>query len=264
MLEHWLGVTLVNRRVQRLELTRTAARFEPEIRRLMEQIYELRSLMRADALVQSRMTLTTQHTLMVTHLPKLLRFLRLQQQETAFHVRTGNLEECVAQLTRGEADLLLCFEAEGTVLPGQTADMARIEIGQERLLPVTACGPDGQPLFDMEGASPITLLSYPDESFLGRIVRRHCLPELTRHHTVETACESAFTVGLKEMALAGMGLAWLPQGLIERELDTGTLISMHEQLGSLPLSIVIYRLPGHRPATLDQLWSLIQQDGLQL
>lgn len=260
MLEDWLGVKLVDRRAHRLKLTATAARYEPAIRRLVATAYELRSHMRADSLAQARVALTTQHTLMVSHLPRLLRFLQERQRDTSFRVRTGNLEECVAQLARGEADLLLRFEAESDPAQYDTAEMERLTLGYERLLPVTARSPDGRPAFDPDAGGPIKLLSYPEDSFLGRVVRRECLPGLIRSHSIDSACESAFTVGLKEMVLAGMGVAWLPQGLIEHELNAGRLFSLHEQFGSPSLTVAVYRMSASPSPAVSEIWQLLQQE----
>lgn len=263
--EDWLGVELVDRRAHRLQLTETAARFEPALRRLVSESYELRSRMRADSLAERRIGLTMQHTLMVSHLPKLLRWLRDRYAGAAFRVRTGNLEDCVTQLTRGEADLLMCFEIEGEPLAGYTArEMDRIAIGAEQLVPVTARdAPDG-PWFDPERSRSIKLLSYPEESFLGRVIRSQCLPELVRHHTVETVCESAFTMGIKEMVLSGLGIAWLPYRLIERELEAGSLVALHDSLEGPMLTICVYAMAGKHDDAFAPIWAALKAEALDL
>lgn len=260
-LEQWLGVKLVERRGHRLELTATATRYEPAMRRLVATMYELRSHMQAESLARARVALATQHTLMVSHLPKLLRLLQEHQPDTAFTVRTGNLEECLAQMARGEADLLLRFEADGEALEQDHAtELERLVLGHERLVPVSARGPDAKPLFDPGESASIPLLNYPENSFLGRVVRRECLPGLVRHYSIDSACESAFTVGLKEMALAGMGIAWLPHGLIERELGAGELVSLQEKLASPRLTVSLCRKPTEPPAPVAAIWALLEQD----
>lgn len=259
-LEQWLGVQLVERRGHRLELTSTATRYQPAMRRLVATMYELRSHMQAEALAQARVTLTTQHTLMVSHLPKLLRLLQERQPETSFTVRTGNLEECLTQMARGEADLLLRFEADGQPEQEPAPELESLALGHERLVPVSVRGPDAKPLFDPVKSASIPLLNYPPNSFLGRVVQRECLPALVRRYSIDSACESAFTVGLKEMALAGMGIAWLPRGLIERELGSGELVSLQELLGSPGLTISLCRKAADPPAPVAAIWALLEQD----
>jgi DNA-binding transcriptional LysR family regulator len=260
MLEQWFGTQLVERRSHRLALTAAAKRHEAEIRRLVAAVYELRSRMQAEAEAHTRITLTTQHTLMVSHLPRLLALLQAHQPETAFTVRTGNLEECLGQMARGEADLMLRFESDDAPPQEQPPELQRLVVGYERLVPVTACGADGEALFDLERQSSVRLLNYPEDSFLGGVVRRECLPGLVREYSIDSACESAFTVGLKEMALAGMGVAWLPHGLIERDLQAGRLRSLQPLLGSPRLVIALCTRGAGLPGAVAELWERLCAD----
>jgi DNA-binding transcriptional LysR family regulator len=79
-----------------------------------------------------------------------------------------------------------------------------------------------------------------------------------KRFTIETVCESAFTVGIKEMTLSGMGIAWLPHGLIERELEAGALASLHQQLGGPGLTIAMYRMRQNRSPALDEIWRVLE------
>ncbi|MCP4387436.1 MAG: hypothetical protein GY802_04010, partial [Gammaproteobacteria bacterium] len=67
-----------------------------------------------------------------------------------------------------------------------------------------------------------------------------CLPELIRNFRVESICESAFSASLKEMALADMGLAWLPGDIIRQEIADNSLVSYGALLGEVELDIVLY------------------------
>ncbi len=260
MLEAWLGVDLVDRRGQPMRLTATAARFEPEIRALVSRAHELKSAMGLESKARQRIVLTTQHNLTISHLPQLLGFLQARRTSTVFSIRSGNREQCVAQLARGEADILLCCEAPGVLLPTPGPDSERLDIGQERLIPVTARDEAGRSRHQPRAGDPLRLLNYPQDSFLGRVVWTHCLPSLLTRHGIETVCESAFTAGIKEMALFGLGIAWLPQGLIERELRAGTLISLEDQLVSAQLTLVLQRLH-HNPApAVDDIWRLLERE----
>lgn len=264
MFEEWVGVKLVDRRSHRLKLTETAVHFEPALRRLVSESYELRSRMRAHASGARRIRLTTQHTLVVSHLPRLLRFLK-ERCSAAFSVRTGNLEDCVNELVNGEAELLMCFEGEGEPHERHIAgEIVRIPIGTEELVPVVAADAAGAPVVDPEQSQCIQLLSYPEKSFLGRVVRDYCMPDLVRTHTVETVCESAFSMALKEMALAGLGVAWLPGRLIERELQDGSLLSLQQTLNTPVLTICVYTMAGEQDEVLNGIWEALKAEPLEL
>lgn len=258
MLEDWLGVALVDRHHHRSEPTATAERFAPEIRALVGRTYDLRSRMRADTLSGRRLTVTTQHTLMLTHLPDWLRRFQQWEPDTAFHVHTGNIEECVQQLVRGEADLMIGYEArsvaDGTaVAPGA---VPRHVIGAENLVPVAAA-----PATRLVEGARLRVLNYPEQSFLGRVVRTHCLPPAVRRYSVEVVCESAFAVGLREMCLAGLGIAWLPHGLVAREIQAGTLSELSHELPSPALTIAARCLADNDRPALEVLWARLAAEG---
>jgi DNA-binding transcriptional LysR family regulator len=264
MLEDWLGLQLVERGPYHLRLTRTGAGFEAQIRALVERIYELRGEMRADASASSRLSLTTQHTLMITHLPSLLRHLQDRQRGTGIRIRAGNLEECVDRLGRGEVDLLLCFEQPGEPSPIGLGGTRRLRVGHEQLLPV--CVPElyPSPFPAPDEAHPLKLLSYPKESFIGKVVHDRCLSKLIRQHAIEIVCESAFTAGIKEMSLAGMGVAWLPLSLVRGELASGALTILDQTLDTLALDVAVYCRQENSKPVLLAIWELLETEPLDL
>ena len=84
------------------------------------------------------------------------------------------------------------------------------------------------------------MLMYQEGGFMADVIARTCLPQVMRDYKIDVICESAFSASLKEMALADMGVAWLAEGIIEKELSTGTLISLDSYFGSTELDIVLY------------------------
>lgn len=254
MLEEWLGIELVDRRNPRLTLTTTAARFEPEIRAMVNRIYELKREMGLEEKSSQRIILSAQHMLSIIHLPMLLQALNEHQTNIAFRIRAANREECIAQFLRGESDLLLCCETPGVPVPNLGGFVEQVEIGKELLLPVTARNTGD----DLSQNNNFKLLSYPEDSFLGRVIWNHCLPMLMEHYCVETVCESAFTMGLKEMALFGMGIAWLPQGLIKRELNAGSLVSLEPEFASVELQVSLYYLRRNTSPVVEEVWQSLK------
>ena len=53
-------------------------------------------------------------------------------------------------------------------------------------------------------------------------------------------CETAFSSGIKELALKGIGIGWLPFSMAHREIENGDLISLANQLGREKLEVVVY------------------------
>ena len=85
----------------------------------------------------------------------------------------------------------------------------------------------------------LPILMYPKGGFLAECLANTCLPGIYRDYRVELVCESAFSASLKEMVLGSMGIAWLAKGLIEKELESGELISLENPLGSVVLDVLL-------------------------
>ncbi len=87
----------------------------------------------------------------------------------------------------------------------------------------------------------IPLLMYQPNSFFADVLGAGCLPQVIRDYRIEIICESAFSAGLKEMALADMGIAWLAREIIERlSWPDGRLVSCAAELGEVELDIVLH------------------------
>ena len=86
------------------------------------------------------------------------------------------------------------------------------------------------------------------------------MPQVIRDYRIDTICESAFSAGLKEMALADMGIAWLAREIIASELDSGRLLACSEALGEIELDIVLHYRDEAKAARVGEL--IARQAGL--
>ncbi|MDR9433010.1 MAG: LysR family transcriptional regulator [Spiribacter sp.] len=256
MLEDWLGVELVDRRENQFRLTETALRFEPEIRSLVQRWKDLKIRVAGDLNEQQTLTVTTQHTLMLTHLPNWLQLFQRWQPSTRFQVRTGDLNDCVTQITSGASDLLIAYQAD-SITPSpdnQMDDLCCLTVANESLVP-TVAPQAGRQLQDWP--TTLRLINYGSGSFFAQVVKEVCDRELEPELLIETVCETSFAAGIKSMCLAGLGVGWLPLGLVSEELAEGRLISLADRLPSPSLDINVYRLPDYINPALDALWNHI-------
>lgn len=256
-LEEWLGVALIDRHSPRLTLLPHAQAYELSLRDWLAHLYALRGRIRADATQGPCAILTTQHTLTVSYLPRLLRHFRQHAPNARVQVRSSDRSECMRDFQRGDADLLLCSELEDSPLLVDHAEVERVLLGTEHLVPVCAADRSGRPIFDVESQSRLPLIGYDPTSFLGGVLSSPYLLDMQRHFDVELVCETAFTVGIRELSLAGLGIGWLPHGLIESDLEAGTLVSLADRLGGPMLVVACYRRPGDGSHAAGQLWRLI-------
>ncbi|WP_227367688.1 LysR substrate-binding domain-containing protein [Halomonas sp. M20] len=258
-LEDWLGVDLIDRQAIRLTLTSQGRLHEPHLRDWLARLYALRSRMRAEALHGRRAVLTTQHTLTVSYLPRLLRHFRRHAPNARLQVRSSNRDDCINDFERGDADLMLCSELHGAPLLTERHDIERLQLGQEQLIPVSAADHSGRPLHAPHPDSVLPLIGYDRDSFLGNVLATPFMFDLQRRFDTELVCETAFTIGIKELALSGLGIGWLPHGLIEAELESGKLVSLLDELGGPLLAVACYRHVTPSFDATERLWALMQE-----
>ncbi|MCG8692192.1 MAG: LysR family transcriptional regulator [Minwuiales bacterium] len=258
-LETWLGADLVDRSRNPLQFTKAARANEAAIRQIVNSFYELRSRMRVEARSEHPVVFTAQHTLTITHLPRLLRLVEALRPRISYRVRSANRDDCVTHMVRGQAEFLLCYESatEENARPAIAA--RRTVIGPENLVPVTGSNDKGRPIHLPREGATLPLLLYPEDVFLGRVQRNEHLPALIKTVNVETICESAFSAGLKEMAVNGMGIAWLPASLIDAELKAGQLHSLEAHLGRCPMEVVLYATANASSADSERAWQIMQK-----
>ncbi|OZI18820.1 hypothetical protein CAL26_14110 [Bordetella genomosp. 9] len=258
MLEDWLGVQLIDRTSASLRLTPVGERYTHEFRALLMQATELRNRIQAEQQGVRRVRVAAQHTLTITWLPELLRLVQREAPAVELGVDAEDRPESIARFTSGEAQLLLCLEAD-TPLQATMPHTERMQLGHDRLIAVSAATAPGVPAHSPQPGRALRLLGYPAPSFMGAILYKHCLPPLMDRYEVRIVQESGFVAGIKEMVLAGMGMAWLPERLIARELATGALVVAGPDLPTVDVPVSLYRAARAGGATVvDEIWDLLR------
>ena len=258
-LEDWFGVTLVDRSRKPLQITALAEQNEAELRSIVNRFHELRSQLRAEEAGERRITFAVQHSLAASFLPRLLSDLQDTGVRHPYRLRSANKEDCVALMAAGEADFLLCYESSLSATRLPAASVRRLDLGRDRLLLVSAADADGLPRFGRP-AEPdrlLPLIAYPQTSFLGQLLWDERLPDLVRRRAVETVCISAFTFAVRGLALTGLGVAWLPESLIEDDITTGRLTALNDVAPPCPMNIAAYGPRSVPNPSLDVLWDAL-------
>lgn len=260
-LELWLGVTLVNRATFPADLTREGKAFLPVAQDAVRQFYNTRKALQPNREVQNPvLTFSALHTLTVTFFPHWLK----QIDNDIGGIRSllspdrGGFEDNIATLTEGEVHFFLTYAHNSVPILIDRTQFPYIVLGTERLMPVSRPSGNG-PTLDHAIASgePLSHLSYGDFSFFGAALsQKFGAATAFKRQIVH---ENTMSIGLKAMALAGWGTAWLPESLILDELRQGELVPASSDASwDFRVEIRIYRHDAPLPAHAESFWNYLQ------
>ena len=258
-LEAWLGTSLVDRDQHPLQLTSAGEAFAEEAGRLISQLYAMRGQLKDLELGRAQLKIMAQHALAVAFFPSWLNTLEALTDGALISVEAGNLHDSVETFLAGNSDFLLAYGRQDMYAQLKRTDIEMLQVGLDQLIPVSLADESGEAIHRPDPEVPMRLLNHPAESFFGRLIQQHCLPELAADYPLHIACENGLSEALKALVLQGYGVAWLPGSLIRAELESGRLVSLEAPMRTVDLTICLYR---HRQSGCDsavRFWNYLQE-----
>lgn len=253
MIEDSIGATLFDRSRKPLEVLPAVRALEPEMRDAAARLEALRAGLRnAPGEAGSRVAFACQHAITATVSPRFVAALT-EKGDVSVRVRSANRDECLMMLLSGEVDFALMYEIPGARGPAIPQAFGSAVLSQDLLIPV--CTPALRPVAD---GPVVPIVSYPADVFLGRVFALSLAPRLPHSITIESKAETALTLAAFRYALSGIGVAWLPQSLVQESLDRGDLCRLDGILPETALALMMYwltenRRPGVRQVRQDLL-----------
>lgn len=239
-LEAWLGVDLIDRSKKPFRFTATALEHEGTIRGLVNQIYRVRNQVQSAAQDRATLTLAAQHSLLVSSfLPHFLEKLAASIKNLNYRVVSENMDTCAAMFLKGEVDMLIVYETEGAQSPVPSHLSLKKMLGSDEMILVAH--PNIVKRYRSTGSRKhLPLLTYPLGSFFGQIVWEEEVPRVLRDQNATIACESSFAVGLREMAIAATGAAWLPRSIVLDDIKSGSLVQLTDVSEPIAMNVVAH------------------------
>ena len=256
-LEAWLGAPLFSRETHRLELTPAGLRFRQTAEDLVRRLAIGRDEARLVAEHASgAVRIASTHSLCTTFLPGFLQALEEHEPVGPVRLMADKMSDCEAMMVRGDAHFLLCHRhvAAPEMLDPQL--FRNVALGLDRIIPVSAPAPDGGPLHGLPGRPdrPVSALVYDSASGIGRIldaVRRAEMPP----HWLAPCFTSHLAVLHRTMALAGRGLAFLPEALIVEDLQRRTLVRAGGGPWEVAVEIRLLRSRARQDPAAERFWT---------
>lgn len=247
--EDWLGAPVLERGTNSVGLSEALRANEAGIRALAIRIEELRNQMLTFDAASSTITIAAQHSPIHSTFPDMAVMAKRSFPSLKFRLRAGNHRDCVSMFLRRDADVLLCYEAdEDHPLPfGKT--IKRSVWGTDHLVAVVG----GKLRFTVSSEGTVKenlpAIIYPISSYFGQILSNRARPFGTRAMSSNVVCETAFSNGIKELILNGLGVGWLPLSMSYKEIESGELIALTSQYGRVPLQNALYAYADNSVAT---------------
>jgi len=254
-LEAWLGVPLFDRKTYPVTLTPEGQAFLLTASETVFAIHHLRSdLHQRYEKRTSILRFAMLNTLSLTFFPTWIE--QLKQRQPLGYIRLCDQKptfvEQIAQLHGNETDFLLTYAHDSVALIQQLKHYPMLQLGTERAIAV--CRPDstGKPLYAVGvNNEPIPFLSYGHHSFFAHALARS---EAIQSLPLVAIYENGMSINLKAMTMAGSGVAWLPESLLQAELESGALVRAGNTSWDMPLDIRLYRQPVLRAESARLLW----------
>lgn len=238
--EDWLGIPILERQANRVEISQALQSNEGEIRALLARLRELRTKIGHFDASRTTVTIAAQHAPIFSTFPDMALRAKLGFPGVQFRLRAGNLGDCVSMFLRGDTSMLLCYEAE-SVRPIQFGPEVRRGLwGKDYLIPVIG-GALRYTVRDTGDIPPATpAIVYPEESYFGEVLRKAERAFGTPGFSPTAFSVSAFSSGTRELVLKGLGVGWLPFSMVHQEIESGALISLANRYGRESLQVAIY------------------------
>lgn len=257
-LENWVGADLIDRSTYPLTLTPAGKLFSESARESMRLLLDARAVLRGQHKDENLLRVAAGHTLSLNFFPMWMNGVQARLGPIKARILPANVHDSVLSLVEGNCDLLLCYHHPELPIELDPARYEYLSLGTEVVIPVSVPNRAGQPVFALPGSKlkPTSRLSYTSISFFGRMVDLIQTKANQESHLV-TTYESDMAELLKKMALAGHGLAWLPESSIVEELAEGRLIRAGGDKWMLTLEIRLFRATGNRKDALLRLWEAL-------
>jgi DNA-binding transcriptional LysR family regulator len=250
-IEEYIGVELFDRDRKPAALKPTTSVHQEDIKRLVAQTKELiHELRRQSRESFNRIVVASQHSLTATLVPNIVQSLS-ERMDASVRLRSANRDECHALLMTKQADLLINYLSSSEAAASAERFVERTIMGTELFIPVSA----PSKLENWLEQDELPIVAYPNDAFFGRIFNEEVLPQMPRPEFVRRKVETALTFAALELAINGVGVAWVPESLARGPVGLGQLCNLAGALPSAPLTLAALRLAGpHSPAE-EFVWS---------
>ena len=254
-LEQWMGAKLIDRAAFPTRLTPAGERFRKVATGLLDQIADARAEI-GDAPSRNHVRIALTYALASMRLPDW--WLKWSGDGgISCSLEVGNVHDTVSAFSAGSADLLIGFHQAMHPVQLDMARFERHELRVENLRPYAsrALMESGRLTLPCTAAQPVPLLMYSPSGYFSRVVDS-AIEQASQRLVGYRAFEAEMTDVLGDLALNGVGIAWLPESSFVSGRLAG-LVPVGDGAWDIEVSIVAFRAKANVRAVVGQLWERI-------
>ncbi len=259
-LEQWVGTPLVDRSSQPVSLTDAGRQMleagQQALSRLETEREHVRNaLSRPDRYL---VTFSTQHSIGWRFYPAWLEAFENAFGPIISRLRADNLPNCVDDLKKHEVDFVIAYQSDFSPSIAKFPLLESLVIGHDKLIPVCKCDGQGRPVYDIGDTSvpAMPYLRFGPTAPIGR----HVEP-LLRARGIEdrlsVVYENSMVGALRIRVRDGQGIAWLPESLVQPDIDSGALAVAGQENWAIALEIRLHRTKDHTNPLTRRIWTFL-------
>jgi LysR family transcriptional regulator, hypochlorite-specific transcription factor HypT len=266
-LEAWAGTDLIDRTSYPTKLTPAGQVFYEQAMEMLASINTTRALLRGKSAGNPEtIAFAAPHTLAMTFFPQWLTEVEKGFGPMSTRLSAFNVHDAVMQLVNGGCDLVMVYNHPRQPMHLDPSRYDTVTLGSETMRAYARADAQGAPETRLPGTrnKPVPFLSYTPGAYLARMVDV-LATESPRPLHLTKVFETDMAEVLKMMALAGHGIAFLPESAVRREINGKSLAIAGE--ASIEMEIRLIRERPHSTAdksrsnraSLASLWEYLTQ-----
>lgn len=190
------------------------------------------------------------HSLTTQFFPRFINDSLINLEDLKLEIIASNFKQGLGLLKDGSCDLLICYCDQKTLQQLDLSLFVFHKIVKIEILPVTALD-NGIPKYSID--QPFPLLAYSKQAYL-----RNCVDEvIEKNLNYRTLYETDNASDLKELVIQGLGIAWLPKLLIEKEISENKLKIIDNKNYNTSQDVYIIRHKIIISNSINQIWRSI-------
>ena len=256
-LERWVGCALIHRDVKPVLLTEFGMQFLQTAQHLIAQLSRVQQA--AQTQDQALITIVTGRTLARTLVADWLTSAQLQanlqthkKTPFAFDIQTASLEAAAAQLKANRADFMVAYQHPSFDLKMDIALTESLRFSHDKLVAVSA----SRRAISKNEATP--WIAFGPKLALARLLQDQ-LPSLSNLPNLKAVARCDSPDVAQALVMRGLGVAWLPWSLVERDCAAGSMKVLGDDRWNIPFEVRIYRNKIKLKQEAESLWKFTKQ-----